>query len=66
MMKKIIITGGTGLIGKSIFSELIKRGDRVTIFTRNFTLAKSEIPYAAQYIKWNYNKPKEWKKHLKK
>jgi uncharacterized protein (TIGR01777 family) len=64
MIKKIIITGATGLIGKDIFSELMKRGDEVTIFTRNTNRAKIEIPHAAQYVEWNYNKPGEWKEHL--
>jgi uncharacterized protein (TIGR01777 family) len=64
MARKIIITGATGLIGKSIFSELIKRGDEVTVFTRNITHAKSKIPLANQYVEWDYNKPDEWKEHL--
>lgn len=64
MTRKIIITGATGLIGKCIFSELTKRGDEVTVFTRNIEYAKNEILPANRYVKWDYNKPEEWKEHL--
>lgn len=64
MAKNIIITGATGLIGKSISYELIKRGDEVTVFTGDTTRAKNEVPNAKLYVKWNYNKPEGWKDHL--
>ena len=34
-MKKVIVTGATGFLGKRITEELIERGDEVTIFTRS-------------------------------
>lgn len=52
-MKNIIIAGATGLIGKEISRLLIKRGDKVTIFTRSIEKAKKIIPDAVNYIKWN-------------
>jgi len=61
MPKKIIITGATGLIGKNISSELIKRGDEVVVFTRNVQDAKTKVPNASLYVKWDYNKTEEWK-----
>ncbi|MFA7227556.1 MAG: TIGR01777 family oxidoreductase [Melioribacteraceae bacterium] len=53
-MKKIIVTGGTGLIGKKIAGNLIKRGDAITIFSRNPVNAQKIIPGAAEYIRWDY------------
>jgi uncharacterized protein len=64
MAKKIIITGATGLIGKNISSELLKRGEEIIVFTRNVEEAKAKIPNASFYVKWDYNKTDEWKKYI--
>ena len=64
MAKKIIITGATGLIGKNISSELIKRGEEVIVFTRNTEDAKTKVPDASLYVKWDYNKTEEWKEYI--
>ena len=64
MAKKIIITGATGLIGKNISSELIKKGEEVIVFTRNVEDAKTKVPNASLYVKWNYNKTEEWKEYI--
>ena len=55
-MKKIIITGATGLIGRKLSQKLIERGDKLTIFTRNPDSAKIVLTGAKKYIKWDY----EW------
>jgi uncharacterized protein (TIGR01777 family) len=52
-MKKIVLTGATGLIGKKIADLLIRRGDEITIFTRSIDRAKQIIPDAADYVEWN-------------
>ena len=52
-MKKIVLTGATGLIGKKIADLLIRLGDEVTIFTRSIDRAKQIIPNAADYVEWN-------------
>ncbi len=64
MANKIIITGATGLIGKNISSELIKKGEEVIVFTRNTEEAKTKVPNASLYVKWNYNKTEEWKEYI--
>lgn len=64
MSKKIIVTGATGLIGSHICEELFNRGDSITILTRNPDKAKSKLPYANEYVEWNYRKPNDWKHHL--
>ena len=63
-MKKIVITGATGSIGRILMQKLIARKDEVIIFTRNIEKAKSEIPDAVRYVKWDYKKPEEWKDQL--
>jgi uncharacterized protein len=52
-MKKIVITGATGLIGKSIAKQLIRRGDEVTVLTRSAEKAKSLLPEVQHIIEIN-------------
>ena len=63
-MKKIVITGATGSIGRRLVQKLTARGDKPTIFSRNPDNAKKKIPNANNYVKWNYEKPDEWKENL--
>ncbi len=64
MAKKIIITGATGLIGTKLCNALIKRGDEITIFTRNILKGKRELPEAKKFVEWDYRKPEQWKSEL--
>jgi len=52
-MKKVIVTGATGFLGKRITEELIERGDEVTIFTRSIKSARQKISDAYDYVEWN-------------
>lgn len=55
MSKRIIITGGTGLIGKKIIPILLERGYGITIFTRNIETAKSKFKNSGiDFVKWDY------------
>ncbi len=63
-MKKIIITGATGSIGRKLSRKLIERGDELTIFTRSLTNAEKKLPGVKKFIRWNYNKSGEWKQEL--
>ena len=63
-MKKIIITGATGLIGQKLCSKLLEQGNEITIFTRNPEAAKKVIKGVIKFVKWNYNYPEEWKDYL--
>jgi uncharacterized protein (TIGR01777 family) len=62
-VKKIIITGATGFLGKSITEELIARGDEVTIFTRSVKSAKQNISNAYDYVEW-YPELNNWHKKM--
>ena len=64
MIKKIIVTGATGLIGRKLCSKLLEQGNEITIFTRNPEAAKKVMRGAKKYVKWNYNNPEEWKDYL--
>ena len=52
-MKKVLLTGATGLIGRKIAKELISRGDKVSIVTRSSEKARALIAGAENYIEWN-------------
>ncbi len=62
-MKKIIMTGATGLIGKKLCDALHNRGDEVYVFSRNLTKAKDAVPFATDFYEWNYKSPGSWQ-HL--
>lgn len=63
-MKRIIITGATGLIGRKLSKALIDRGDEIIIFSRNKENAKSIFPKAKECVEWDYHKPELWKSKL--
>jgi NAD dependent epimerase/dehydratase family enzyme len=49
---KIIITGATGLIGKSLCENLVNRGDEITVFTRNIINAKQSLKGIKKFVEW--------------
>ena len=64
MSKKILITGGTGSIGSKLVKKLVRRGDKVSLFTRDIRKAKKLVPDATEYIEWDYSYPEKWKYFL--
>ena len=63
-MKKILITGATGSIGRRLVQELTVRGDEVTIFTRNPNNAKKKIANPGKCVKWDYERLNDWRNEL--
>ncbi len=63
-MKKVIVTGATGLIGKKLIQALLDRNDEVVIFSRDIKKAKSIFPNVKQIIEWDYHHPEKWKSNL--
>jgi uncharacterized protein (TIGR01777 family) len=51
-MDTVIITGGTGLIGRALSIFLVSRGFQVIIFTRNPKMYRSSLP-GISYAAWN-------------
>ncbi len=55
-----MISGATGLIGKKLISELIKKGYYITIFTRNTEAARNKIKSdSVNFVKWDYTFPSD-------
>ena len=63
-MKKIIITGATGSIGRKLVEALAARGDEVIVFTRDPENANKKIANSNKYVKWDFKNPDRWKKQL--
>src|SRR5690606_22550505 len=64
MNKRILITGATGLLGSNLGRKLYDRGDVLTVFSRNPEKAGKKLPFVNEIVKWDYNKPEEWKNLL--
>ena len=63
-MKKIIVTGATGSIGRRLVKELVSKGYEITIFTRNPEQSKMKIVNANKFVKWDYDKTDEWQQYI--
>jgi hypothetical protein len=62
---KIIITGATGLIGRTLCEKLISRGDGITVFSRNVEKAKKNLPQVNNFVEWDYKNPDKWDNEIK-
>jgi uncharacterized protein (TIGR01777 family) len=56
---RIIITGGTGLIGRALSKALVERGDDVTVLSRNPIEAKS-MPEGVHLHRWDAETAEGW------
>jgi uncharacterized protein (TIGR01777 family) len=59
-MKKIIITGATGLIGRKLSQKLFEAGHQIIVFSRNASSAKNILKKDYDYIDWDYHKSDKW------
>jgi uncharacterized protein len=64
MIRKILITGATGLIGRELCRKLYEKGDEITVFTREIRKGKKILPYLNNFVEWDYNKPELWKNEI--
>ncbi len=48
----ILLTGGTGWIGKSLGVELVRRGHKIIGLSRDVKKAKRMAPYPATWLEW--------------
>ncbi|MCB2205139.1 TIGR01777 family oxidoreductase [bacterium] len=60
MSKHILLTGGTGLIGSRVTRELTRRGDTVTILTRNPKRAGDKLPDGVNILRWLSDDDDDW------
>ncbi len=60
MAKHIVMTGATGLIGSRVVRELQRRGDSVTILTRNPKRAKEKLPDEVTALRWQSDENDDW------
>lgn len=65
-MKTVLITGGSGFIGRRLSQELLKRGDRVTILTRNVDKARGKVPTGVRVAGWTPTQEGPWYDELDK
>lgn len=52
MPKRVVVAGATGLIGRSLYRQLLERGYEVTVFSRDSAAAKRRVPGAHGYVDW--------------
>jgi uncharacterized protein (TIGR01777 family) len=50
---RIVVTGGTGFIGRALVAALVSRGDEVCVITRDPALARAEVPPAVTLVAWS-------------
>jgi uncharacterized protein len=63
-MKRVLITGGTGFLGRKLTQELLARGDQVTVLTRDPKRANADLPNAARAAAWDPGKAGAWIEEL--
>lgn len=54
-MKKVIITGATGLIGRNLIKDLLKSNYKVTAIVRNKNKSSSIFPSEVELVQWDFN-----------
>lgn len=57
---KILITGGTGLIGSTLIDALLQDGHQITVLTRNPEKARNTLPSGVTPYKWDAATPEGW------
>ena len=61
-MKKIVISGGTGLIGSALALKLVNNGYEVVILTRSGSGKKSVI--GIRFVQWDAKNSGKWEFEL--
>ncbi len=63
-MKKVLITGGTGFVGRRLAEELLARGTQVTVLTRDAGRARRHFPAKVRCATWTPDKEGPWVEEL--
>lgn len=60
----VVVTGGTGFIGRALCASLFRDGHRVTILTRHAREASQLLGAIVTAVEWNGREPGAWEKSL--
>lgn len=63
-MKRVLVTGGSGFIGHRLVAELLLRGDRVTVLTRDVMKTRRAFPPVVRVAAWEPTKEGAWQEEL--
>lgn len=58
--KRILVTGGTGFIGRALVQALVDRGDEVTVLSRNPAKAARRLPPSVRSVAYTPNAEGAW------
>jgi uncharacterized protein (TIGR01777 family) len=58
---RFIITGGTGILGRALTSDLITKGHQVIVLSRNPTEGKAFLPPDTRVVGWDARTAEGWK-----
>jgi uncharacterized protein (TIGR01777 family) len=62
---KILITGSTGLVGKKLGQELVRRGHKLVVVTRSREKALLELPFPADIVEADLTKETPRSEHFR-
>jgi len=51
-VRKVVVTGGSGFVGRRLVDELLARGDQVTVLTRDPSRARRKLAAATRCVAW--------------
>jgi uncharacterized protein len=54
---KILVTGATGFVGKTLLPLLADKGHEIIVLTRDINLAQVRVPVVCKIIEWDPGKP---------
>lgn len=63
-MRSVLVTGGTGFVGRRLVERLLARGDRVTVLTRDAARARGRLPAGARCAGWTPERLGPWTEEL--
>jgi len=63
-MRRVLITGGSGFIGRRLAHALLASGDHVTVLTRDVERSKKHLPGPVRAAAWNPEKEGPWFEEL--
>jgi uncharacterized protein (TIGR01777 family) len=63
-MERVLITGGSGFLGRALSQALLGRGDRVTVLTRDPARSRPHLPPDVRVASWTPDREGPWTEEL--